>query len=153
MSRNTLILIAAGGSAGLLLGALWFQYVVGLFPCALCIWQRWPHVVAVLAGALSIKIPGPVLPIIGALAALTTAAVAGFHVGVEQGWWAGLESCQGQGIGGLSLDTLLDPTAAAPEPVRCDQIAWSLFGVSMAGWNLIASVILAGVWLRAALRR
>ena len=153
MTRQTLILAAAGGSAALLLGALWFQYVVGLFPCVLCIWQRWPHLAAVVLGALGLKLPGRLIPVLGALAVLTSAGIAGFHVGVEQGWWAGLESCSGVGIAGMSTATLLDPTAAAPEPVRCDKIAWSLFGISMAGWNLLISLGLAGVWLAAARKR
>lgn len=153
MTRNSLILLAAGGSAALLLGALGFQYLGGLFPCALCIWQRWPHVLAVVLGALAIKLPAPVLPVLGALAALTSAAIGGFHMGVEYGWWAGLESCSGQGLQGLSVESLLDPTAAAPEPVRCDQITWSLLGISMAGWNMIASLGLTAIWLLAARKR
>lgn len=152
MTRSRLILLAAAGSAGLLLGALYFQYVLGLFPCALCIWQRWPHLAAVVIGALGLRWPLRSVALLGALAALTTAAIGGFHVGVEQGWWAGLESCTGAGITGLSIDTLLDPTASAPEPVRCDVIAWTFLGISMAGWNMLASLGLAGVWLAAARR-
>lgn len=153
MPRKTLILIAGSGSALLLLGALYFQYVVGLFPCALCIWQRWPHLLAVVLGLFGLRWPARSLALLGAAAALTTAGIAGFHVGVEQGWWAGLESCTGAGITGLSLDALLDPTVDAPAPVRCDVIAWTLLGISMAGWNMIASLGLAGVWLAAAIRR
>lgn len=153
MPRKTLILTAAAGSAALLLGALWFQYAVGLFPCALCIWQRWPHLVAVMLGLIGLRWSGRGIALLGALAALTTAGIAGFHVGVEQGWWAGLESCTGAGITGLSLDALLDPTVDAPAPVRCDVIAWTLFGISMAGWNMIASLGLAALWLTAATRR
>ncbi len=150
MSRRSLILAAAGGSAALLLGALWFQFVAGLFPCTLCIWQRWPHLAAVILGAVALKVPGRAIPLLGALAALTTAGIGVFHMGVELGWWAGLASCSGQGIGGMSAATLLDPTAAAPEPVRCDQIAWSLLGLSMAGWNALLSLGLAMLWLGAA---
>jgi len=153
VSRNSLILAAAGGSAALLLGALGFQYIGGLFPCVLCLWQRWPHLVAVILGLIGLRVPGRIVPVLGALAVLTTAGIGMFHVGVEQGWWAGLESCSGRGITGMSTATLLDPTAAAPEPVRCDQIAWSLMGISMAGWNVIASLGLAGLWLAATRKR
>lgn len=150
MARQRLILAAAGGSAALLLGAVWFQYVLGLFPCALCIWQRWPHLAAVVLGALGLKVPGRIIPALGMLAVLISAGIGGFHVGVEQGWWAGLESCSGQGLAGMSAATLLDPLADAPEPVRCDQVAWSLLGLSMAGWNVLASLALAAIWWRAA---
>ena len=150
MTRNRLILVAAGGSAALLLGALAFQYIGGLFPCPLCMWQRWPHLAAIVAGALSLALPGRVWPLLGALAALATAGVGGFHVGVEQGWWAGLDTCSGAGIVGLSTASLLDPTANVPAPARCDDIAWSLLGISMAGWNMLISLALAAVWLAAA---
>lgn len=150
MTRRFLILVASGGSAALLLGALAFQYIGGLFPCVLCIWQRWPHLAAVGLGAAGLAVPGRVIPWLGALAALTTAGIGAFHFGVEQGWWEGLASCAGAGIEGLSTAALLDPTIAAPEPVRCDRVAWSFVGLSMAGWNVLASLGLAGVWLLAA---
>ena len=150
MTRQTLILAAAGGSAALLLGAFWFQYVGGLYPCPLCIWQRWPHAAAVLIGGAALALPGRVWPLLGALAALATAATGGFHAGVELGWWQGLDSCAGAGVGGLSGAALLDPTANVPPPVRCDAVAWSLLGISMAGWNMLASLGLAGLWLAAA---
>lgn len=150
MTRNSLILAAAGGSAALLLGALAFQYLGGLHPCVLCIWQRWPHLAALVAGALALALPGRVWPLAGALAALTTAGIGGFHVGVEQGWWQGLSSCTGPGLAGISTQALLDPTADVAAPVRCDAVAWSFLGLSMAGWNMVLSLGLAGLWLGAA---
>ena len=150
MNRNTLVLAAAGGSAALLLGALAFQYIGGLYPCPLCLWQRWPHLAAVLIGLAALALPGRALPVLGALAALATAGIGGFHSGVEIGWWQGLDSCAGAGIGGLSGAALLDPTANIPPPVRCDAVAWSFLGLSMAAWNMILSLGLAALWLAAA---
>lgn len=150
MNRNTLVLAAAGGSAALLLGALAFQYLGGLYPCPLCLWQRWPHLAAVLIGLAALALPGRALPVLGALAALATAGIGGFHSGVEIGWWQGLDSCAGAGIGGLSGAALLDPTANIPPPVRCDAVAWSFLGLSMAAWNMILSLGLAALWLAAA---
>ena len=150
MNRNTLVLAAAGGSAALLLGALAFQYLGGLYPCPLCLWQRWPHLAAVLIGLAALALPGRALPVLGALAALATAGIGGFHSGVELGWWQGLDSCAGAGIGGLSGAALLDPTANIPPPVRCDAVAWSFLGLSMAAWNMILSLGLAALWLAAA---
>lgn len=153
MTRAGFILVAAGGSAALLLGALAFQYVGGLAPCVLCIWQRWPHLAAVGLGALALGLGGRLWPVLGALAVLTAAGIAGFHVGVEQGWWAGLASCSGGSLAGISTADLLNPEIVVAAPVRCDEVAWSLAGLSMAGWNLVISVGLAAVWLAAALRR
>ena len=102
-----LILLATLGSLGSLLAALYFQYVVGLAPCPLCIWQRWPHLAAVLIGLLAIKLGGRVLPLLGGLAALTSAAIGVFHVGVEQKWWEGLATCSSGSIEGISAERFL----------------------------------------------
>lgn len=149
-TRTQLILLAAAGSAALLAGAFAFQYIGLLAPCELCLWQRWPHAAAVLIGLLGLAVPGRLVPVLGALAALTTAAIAGFHVGVEYGWWEGLATCSGSSITGVDVNDLLNPDLAMAAPIRCDAVAWSLWGISMAGWNLLLSLGLAGVWLAAA---
>ncbi len=146
-----LILLAAGGSAALLLGAFGFQYIGELAPCKLCIWQRYPHGVAVGIGILAVLIPGAILPYLGALAALTTSAIGAFHAGVEQGWWEGPTTCTSSSVGGLSSDQLFDQIMNAPM-IRCDEVAWSMMGLSMASWNMIASLVLAGIWIAAARR-
>ncbi|MDR0808605.1 MAG: disulfide bond formation protein B [Gemmobacter sp.] len=150
--QQMLIAVAAGGSALLLAGALAFQYLGGLAPCTLCIWQRWPHVAAVLIGLAAFTLGGRLLPLLGALAALTTAGIGLFHVGVEQKWWEGLASCSGGSITGISTADLLDPTVTVGAVVRCDAIAWQMAGISMAGWNMIASLLLALIWLTAVRR-
>ena len=114
MTRNKLILLAAGGSAALLLGALGFQYLGGLPPCKLCIWQRYPHVVAVVIGAIALFIGGRVLPLLGALAALVTGGIGVYHTGVERGWWQGPTTCTSGDITGLSADDLLEQIMTAP---------------------------------------
>ncbi len=149
MTRTLLILLSAGGSAALLLGALGFQYIGGLPPCDLCIWQRWPHLAAILIGAAALALPGRLLPLAGAAAALGTAAIGVFHTGVERGWWQGPTTCSSGPVGNLSADQLLEQIMAAPL-VRCDEVAWSLLGLSMASWNAIASLALALLWLAAA---
>lgn len=151
MTARTLIISAAAGSAALLIGAFAFQHLGGLPPCKLCIWQRYPHVVAILIGLIALRFQNGVLIALGALAALTTAAVGAFHVGVEQGWWEGPTTCTSGPVGGLSADALLDQIMAAPL-VRCDDIAWEMLGISMAGWNALLSLGLVALWLTA-LRR
>ena len=99
------------------------------------------------AGAI---LAGPALPVLGALAVLTSAGFGVFHVGVEQGWWVGLASCSAGSIAGISTADLLNPEVIVAAPVRCDAVAWAFAGLSMAGWNEVLSVGLAGVWLAAA---
>lgn len=150
--QKTLILVAAGGSAALLLGALAFQYIGGLAPCALCIWQRWPHLAAVLLGLAGLAVGGRIIPILGGLAALISAAIGVFHVGVEQKWWEGLATCTAGTLDGVSTADLLNPAVDVAAVVRCDAIAWQMFGLSMAGWNVVISVALALIWFAAARR-
>ncbi len=153
MTRRNLMLIAAGGSLALLLGAFIFQ-AFGYAPCKLCIWQRWPHGTAIGAGVL-VMLTGPLAlwGIVGALSALATAAIGAYHAGIELDYWEGPTSCTGSGniLGGLSGDQLLSLDAPV-DIVMCDEIAWAFAGVSMAGWNAIFSIMLAAIWI-AALRR
>lgn len=140
-------LIAGAGSALLLIAALGFQ-AAGYAPCELCILQRWPHVAAVAIAAL-LWLTGRVraLAVLGMVAAGAAMGLALYHTGVEIGWWPGPTHCSG-GIGGLSqLSTqdLLTQLQSAPV-VRCDEVAWSLFGISMAGWNAVFSAVLAVIW-------
>ncbi|MEM9232091.1 MAG: disulfide bond formation protein B [Pseudomonadota bacterium] len=148
MSGQRLMVLAAAGSAALLLGALAFQYIGGLAPCAMCYWQRYPHMAAIVVGAVALLVPFALLALVGALAALGTAAVGVYHAGVEQGWWEGPNTCTSGPVEGLSPNELLNQILEAPV-VRCDEVAWSMAGISMAGWNAIASALLAVIWLTA----
>lgn len=144
-------LVAAAGSAALLLGAFGFQYIGELAPCKMCIWQRWPHGVAVLMGVLVWVLGQRIWALIGALAAFVTGAIGVYHTGVEQGWFEGPDTCTSGPIGGVSSEDLLNQILTAPL-VRCDEIAWELLGVSMAGWNALISFVLCLLWVLA-LRR
>ncbi|NBE09578.1 disulfide bond formation protein B [Paragemmobacter ruber] len=151
--RTLAVLIAAGGSASVLAAAFAFQYLGGLAPCQLCLWQRWPHAIAVAIGLPALMfargVLGRLLPLAGALAALASAGIGAFHVGVEQKWWEGLASCTAGSISGISTADLLNPDVDVGAVVRCDEIAWSMFGLSMAGWNVVLSALLALVWITA----
>ena len=157
MTRPSLILLATLGSAVLLGGAFAFQFLGGLAPCPLCLLQRWPHAAAVLIGLVALALTRSagvqrLLALAGALAALTTAGLGLYHTGVERQWWQGPDTCTTGGIGGVSADQLLDQILAAPI-VRCDEVAWQMAGLSMASWNMLASLALALIWLAAARRR
>lgn len=148
MNRTQWIMIAAGGSLAMLMAAFAFQHLGGLAPCKLCITQRWPHAAAVLLGLAALALPHAIWLLGGALAAAVTAGVGFYHAGVEKGWFEGPTSCTSGEIGALSADELLDQIMTAPL-VRCDDIPWDLFGISMAGWNGIVSAGLCLAWLMA----
>ncbi|MFT7596816.1 MAG: disulfide bond formation protein DsbB [Paracoccaceae bacterium] len=150
-NRSFLILCAAGASAAVLLAAFGFQYLGGMAPCKLCLWQRWPHAAAVVIGVLALWLPGRTLPLLGALAALTSGGIGVYHTGVERGWWQGPTTCTSGPVGGLTPEQLMEQIMAAPL-VRCDEVPWELFTLSMASWNAIASVCMAILWLAAARR-
>lgn len=150
MNRNACIALATLGSLALLLGALAFQHIGGLAPCKMCLWQRWPHVAAALIGLFALT-PGRwsqtrFVAWLGMLAVLISAGVAAYHTGVERGWWQGPGSCTG-GAGGdlLRLDGPLNM-------VMCDEVVWQMLGLSMASWNMLASLGLAVIWAMAARR-
>jgi disulfide bond formation protein DsbB len=149
-SRPALTVVATLGSVAVLGGAFAFQYIGGLSPCTLCLWQRWPHAAAIVIGLVALVTGWRGLLWLGALAALATAGIAMFHVGVEMKWWEGLATCSAGSIAGISAADLLNPAADVAAPVRCDAVAWSLLGISMAGWNAILSLGLAGIWVAAA---
>lgn len=142
--RSAWLLIAVSG--GLLLGALAFQFLGGLAPCRMCHWQRWAHLGVI--GLAALALVGPrLLP--AALAAMAASAgLALFHVGVEQRWWDG----PGCALPVRPGDDLFGSLVAAPI-ARCDQIPWSLLGLSMAGWNMVVSAVAlvaaAFLWRRA----
>jgi disulfide bond formation protein DsbB len=131
-------LVALLVPAGLLGGALLSQHVGGLAPCEMCYWQRWPHGAAIVLAALAFTAPAAsgrsrALTALAALAIAVSGAIGVFHAGVEYGWWEGFSQCTAAGP--MNLDDLLN----APV-VRCDEVQWSLIGVSMAGWNAIISL-------------
>ncbi len=139
-------ILAASGSAALLAGALAFQYIGGLAPCEMCIWQRWPHGIAIVLGLGIFFLPSRLLALSGSLLMLFSAGLGLYHTGVEQGWWEGPTACTGSGLS--ATQNLLDMSAPV-NVVMCDQIAWQMFGISMAGWNAIISLGLAALWWRA----
>lgn len=153
MSAKQLALVAAFGSLALLAGAFVFQ-ALGYAPCQMCLWQRWPHAVAVGAGALVLTgLSLSLVGVLGALSALTTAAIGLYHTGVERQILTGPQACSGSGgsLTDLSIEELLS-TEGTVNVVRCDEVAWAFAGLSMASWNAVLSLALAALWVAAALR-
>lgn len=131
-------LLALAVPAALLGGAYISQYVFGLYPCEMCWWQRYPHFAALGLGALAFALRGQArtLVALSALAVLVSGLIGAYHAGVEYGWWEGITECTANAVAGAA-----DPLEAilhAPI-VRCDQVQWELFGISLAGFNFLIS--------------
>lgn len=121
----------------LLAGAYLSQYGFGLYPCEMCWWQRYPHFVAVLLALASFALsPRRVWVQLAAVAILVSGVIGAFHAGVEYKWWEGLSACA------LPPSASDDPLAAilAQPTTRCDEPAWTLAGVSLAGFNALFSI-------------
>jgi disulfide bond formation protein DsbB len=145
--------IAAIGAAAIL-GAYFFEYVVKLAPCPLCLEQRIPYYVAiplalvVLVAAVAKAPRWALLAGLAVIAAamLWNAGLGTYHAGIEWKWWAGPQGCSGPlsdlGAGGNLLQQL-----ESINVVRCDEAAWRFLGLSLAGWNVLISLGLAGLAL------
>ncbi len=143
-TRIALLQAVLGGAV--LGSAYGFQYLGGLQPCPLCLYQRWPWWIAIGLGLVALLLRGnpglqKAVVALGSLAILAGAGIAGFHVGVEQQWWEGLLSCGGAGDMPMTVEALRRQIMNAPV-VRCDEVAWSLMGLSMAAYNMLLSLAL-----------
>jgi disulfide bond formation protein DsbB len=142
--RFGLFLIAVGVvSLGVALAS---QYLGGLAPCPLCIYQRYPYGVVVGLGLLALlvwrqpRLAGAFV-LLGAVALFVDAGIAAFHVGVEEHWWEGLKACEGAiDPTNMTVEEIAEALKQAP-PVPCDQKAFVLFGISMAGYNFLYASI------------
>jgi disulfide bond formation protein DsbB len=151
------LIFAASTSA--LVCALIFEHVGGLAPCDLCLQQRVPYwflipaslVAAVLSRETNLGVIALLLIAICTIAAATNVGVAGYHAGVEYKWWEGPQGCTGGGLMADSLAQFQQELAGVKVP-RCDEIVWSLFGLSMAGYNFLISLGLTALGALALLR-
>jgi disulfide bond formation protein DsbB len=131
-------------------GALVSQYWGGLAPCELCLMQRWPWAAAIAIALIAIMVSSESLLSWLALVLTAVFAVGGalalYHVGVEKHWFAGPSACTGAATAADTVEAL-KARILGQMPVRCDEPAWSLWGISLAGWNLLASLVIGSVCL------
>lgn len=133
-------------SLGALAMAFAGQFLFGLEPCVLCLYQRVPWAIAAVVavgGIFGWAGRAPLLPI--ALCAAVFAAggaLAFYHVGVEQHWWGSIAGCGGGPVSGLTPEDMR-PEALATGLKPCDRVDWRLFGLSLAGYNTIASALMS----------
>lgn len=121
-------------------GALVSQYGFGLHPCEMCYWQRWPHQAAIVLALLALLLRRNdkamrALTLLAAIGIAISGAIGVFHAGVEYGFWEGITTCATGAAGPVSLDSIMN----APL-IRCDTAQWTLFGISLAGFNAIFSL-------------
>ncbi|MCC6912901.1 MAG: disulfide bond formation protein B [Rhodospirillaceae bacterium] len=140
----TMALIAAASAAALGL-AYTAQYGFALWPCNLCWGQRVPYALALVFAAMSMTSAVDAatrrqVALLCAALFFFNAAFAFYHVGVEQKWWLGPTEC----VGRPQTFSTADLMSALTQTGRtgCDEVAFSLFGISMAGYNVIAQLIL-----------
>ncbi len=151
-SRSRLAAAAVfAGSTATILGAWAFEHIGGLAPCPMCLTQRWFHYAAIplalvlfvltYRGGSSGVVRGGL--VLCALILLAGATYAAYHAGVEYHWWEGPQACSG---GGMSSDGVL-PNLNSLNVVSCTEAAWTLFGISLAGYNVLLSIALGAIAL------
>jgi disulfide bond formation protein DsbB len=156
-AANAAVAITAVGVATIL-GAYFFQYVMKLAPCPLCLEQRIPYYIAIPLALVVAWIAGKGAPkplimlglLLLVIIALVSAGLGTYHAGIEWKWWIGPTECTGDMTKFNTGDLLsqIETTSV----VRCDQAAWRLFGLSLAGYNVLISLLLAAIGLLGILR-
>lgn len=145
LSRHAplLILLACIAALG---SAFLAQYGFSLRPCILCLYQRVPYAISILLAVLALRARNPRTGsiLIGLCAALfaVNAGIAAYQVGIEHFWWVGFSGCSGTGAALPDSPDALLQSLSQPLPVRCDDVPFQLFGVSLAGANLGLSSLL-----------
>jgi disulfide bond formation protein DsbB len=141
-------------SAVVLGTALLSEYWGGLAPCELCLVQRWPWAAAIVISFIVLLVgeraPLSWVALVFAIVFAISVVLAFYHVGVEQHWFAGPTACTAPASGAITLEQMKQQILGTA-PVLCDRPAWTLFGVSLAGWNLLASLIMTGCCVAALL--
>lgn len=143
LARNIAFTMALVVPAVLLGGAVFTQFVLGLTPCEMCVWQRWPHWAAIALALLGIAARkeswSDYVIDFAAIAIAVSGLIGAYHAGVEYGWWEGVTSCTSVSTPAASSEEMLNTIMNAPL-VRCDVPQWTLLGISLAGFNFVISL-------------
>jgi disulfide bond formation protein DsbB len=139
-------------SAATILGAWYFQYVLLLPPCPLCLEERLPYHIVIplsllVAIAAAVRAPRALIAVgfIAIIVAMLCGAVLGaYHAGVEWRWWPGPTDCSGP-LTDLTVKGPLINQLQSIRVVRCDEAAWRFLGLSLAGYNVLISLLLAAI--------
>ena len=146
-SQETRALFIAAASIAIL-AAVWIFQGMGYAPCELCLTQRYAFYAAIPLALLTAFLAGRSAHGLAragfallALVFVASAVLAAYHAGVEYHWWAGPTACTG-GPGSLDVNDLVKALDSV-KVVRCDEVQLRIAGLSLAGWNVIASLVLA----------
>ena len=139
-------------AAATLAGAWFFQLVLDILPCPLCLEQRYAYYLAIPLGALTALAAGRNAPrvvvlaglVLLALAALGNAGLGTYHSGVEWGLWQGPTDCTGP-VGNLGSAGDLLKRLDTVKVIRCDEVQWRFLGLSLAGYNVLISLLMAAI--------
>jgi disulfide bond formation protein DsbB len=139
-------------AAATLAGAWYFQLVLDIRPCPLCLEQRYAYYLAILLGTLTALAASRGAPravllaglAILSLAALGNAGLGTYHAGVEWGFWQGPTDCTGP-VGNLGSAGDLLKRLETVKVIRCDEVQWRFLGLSLAGYNVLISLLMAAV--------
>ncbi len=153
------LITSATASSLLLAGAHLFERVGGFPPCVLCLDQREAHWTALGAALAGLAIARLLKSKLGAAAAVgavaliyaVSAGLAFYHTGVEYLFWPGPAICSGGSVGPIDLNSLNDALTQKADAPSCADAPWRLMGISMAGYNLLASAGLFALTLFAAI--
>ena len=133
-------------------GAWFFQLVLKLQPCPLCLEQRYAYYLAIPLGvltAIAARGGAPRVVLLAglavlALATLANAGLGAYHSGVEWGFWQGPTDCSGPLVDFGSAKDLLSQLDTA-KVVRCDEVQWRFLGLSLAGYNVLISLLMSAI--------
>ena len=152
MSTSNIFKISFIISSLMLLSAFYLEYFHGALPCDLCITQRWFHGAIIAYSFIIILIinktliSNKLLILVGAILWLSSSLAGLYHFGIEMNFWTGPDGCSSNID--FSKDTLT--YLLNKSPIKCDEVMFKLFGLSLAGWNALASFsifLLAGILL------
>lgn len=141
-----------------ILAALGFEHIAHMTPCPLCLQQRWAYYIGIPVTFVALVVlssGGPriasVLLVLVALGFVGNAGLGVYHAGVEWGFWAGPDTCAGLSTAASAAGNFLDQLKNTTRIVRCDEAGWRFLGLSFAGWNVVASLMISTAAVQAAL--
>ncbi len=144
-------------AAAVILTALAFEHIGGMQPCPLCLQQRWAYYAGIPLAFIALVVlsaghpcAAAALFALVALAFLANVGLGGYHAGVEWGLWAGPDTCAATASPISTSGNMLETLKNAPRIVRCDEAGWRFLGLSFAGWNVVASLMLSTAAAKAA---
>ena len=139
-------------AAATIAGAWFFQLVLDIQPCPMCLEQRYAYYFAIPFAALVAVAAGKGAPrglvlaglAILALVVLGNAGFGAYHAGVEWGFWKGPTDCTGSGFDPGKAGSLLDNLDKV-KVIRCDEVQFRFLGISLAGYNVLISLLMAAI--------